>query len=166
MNEELKKKIQGKEEIWLPVVGYEGLYEVSNRGSVYSIKTDKVLLPSKRRPSIKCRAERKSEAPVYFFVSLSKNGKSKKYQIHRLVAIAFIPNPENKPYVNHINEITTDNRVQNLEWSTCGENTKYSKTLRRKEEIKRQNVLGLDSNGNMILPFPEFLLKKTDYLKV
>ena len=100
-------------EQWRPVVGYEGLYEVSSYGNVYSMRTKKILKP-------------RDNGRGYLRVNLYKNGKQKNCRVHRLVAEAFIPNPENKPTLNHINEIKTDNRVCNLEWMTHKENTQYS----------------------------------------
>ncbi len=61
----------------------------------------------------------------YCQVSLYKNGKNKCYRVNRLVALAFIPNPDNKPQVNHLNEIRSDNRITNLEWTTIAENSNY-----------------------------------------
>lgn len=139
MSEELLKQIKGKEEVWKPIKGYEGLYEIGNRGSVYNVRTKKVMEPVKTKPSLKSMVKRNlkpSEVSPYFTVGLTKDGIRKTFKIHRLVAQAFIPNPENKPLVNHINEVTTDNRVQNLEWSTGSENKMYSYNLRKKESIK------------------------------
>lgn len=99
-------------EQWKPVVGYEGLYEVSNYGKVRSIKRDIILKPY-------CYNG-------YLYVSLYKNGEVKCCRVHRIVAQAFIPNPENKATVNHKNEVRDDNRVCNLEWNTYKENIRYS----------------------------------------
>jgi hypothetical protein len=98
-----------RQEIWRPVVGYEGLYEVSCDGNVYSRHTGKDL---------------KLKLSIYGYnrIVLHKEGEGKNYQVHRLVAQAFIPNPENKPQVDHINRNKTDNRVENLRWVTCSEN--------------------------------------------
>jgi uncharacterized protein YerC len=97
---------------------YELLYFVDENGDVYSY-------PKKTRKNI-----RKLKAMIgnngYSSVDLCKDGTIKKYLIHRLVAEAFIPNPEKKPQVNHINGIKTDNRLDNLEWCTHSENMLHS----------------------------------------
>src|SRR3979490_3256655 len=102
-------------EIWKDIKGYEGLYQVSNLGGVKSISTGlgrssgpRVPWPSKTN---------------YLYVSLSNGGK-KNFLLHRLVAIAFIPNPDNKPCINHKNGIKSDCKTINLEWCTHSENMK------------------------------------------
>ena len=102
-------------EQWKAVVGYEGLYEVSSHGNVRSIKRDIILKLVKNKKT------------GYLNVTLCKDGKAKCFRIHRLVAIAFIPNPDNKETVNHIDEDKTNNHVCNLEWNTHKENTRHSK---------------------------------------
>lgn len=100
------------EEEWRPIDGFPN-YAVSNRGRVMNIKTGKVLKIGVNR----CGYEQ---------VGLSMNCKRMIFLIHRLVANAFIPNPNNLPEVNHINEIKTDNNVNNLEWSSASRNNKHS----------------------------------------
>ncbi len=100
-------------EIWKEIDGFDGQYLISNLGRVKSIKSNKILSYSKHSRG-------------YLKVCLSFCGKSKKYYAHRLVAQAFIPNPDNKREVNHINGIKTDNSVKNLEWVTSKENNAHA----------------------------------------
>lgn len=106
-----------KDEIWRDVNGYEGLYEVSNLGRVRSLNYNKtgeirMLIVQKHRCG-------------YLQVGLWKDGKHKTCTVHRLVAEAFIPNPDNLPEVNHINEDKQSNIVTNLEWCNAAYNSNY-----------------------------------------
>lgn len=92
--------------------GYEGLYSASYDGRIYSEKRKIYLKPA-------------DDGHGYLKVSLCKNGVQKSYQVHRLVAMTWIPNPDNLSCVNHKNEIKTDNRVSNLEWCTYEYNINY-----------------------------------------
>lgn len=102
-------------EIWRDVVDYEGLYMVSNMGRVKSLHFNREQI---------LRASFSSKG--YPQVSLSKNNRKRTWRVNIIVARAFIPNPENKPTVNHINGVKTDNRVENLEWATNAENTEHA----------------------------------------
>lgn len=99
-------------EIWRDVVGYENLYQVSNLGNVKSSYSGKNLKRGTQNVGYKC-------------VNLYKNKVSKTYLIHRLVAQAFIENPQNLPCINHIDEDKTNNRVENLEWCNQKYNNNY-----------------------------------------
>ena len=117
-------------EIWKEVKNYEGCYEVSNLGNVRSI-TRKVERTSPSGGKALYTYYGKMCKPYttkkgYLRLNLSLNNKLLNHQIHRLVAINFIENKDNKEQVNHINGIKTDNRVENLEWVTNNENIKHS----------------------------------------
>ena len=100
------------EEIWKDIEGYEGKYMVSSLGRVRSVRKDVILTPNTNNSG-------------YMMVHLKNDGQRKCKRIHRLVAESFIPNPDNKPYVDHINGIQTDNCANNLRWCTCKENLNF-----------------------------------------
>lgn len=105
------------QEIWKDIVGYEGVYQVSNFGNILSLNYNHTKKMKILKPSI--------DGCGYKIVSLFSNKRKTTKTIHRLVAIAFIPNPLNKPEVNHINGIKSDNNLSNLEWLTISENCKH-----------------------------------------
>lgn len=124
------------EEIWKDVVGYEGRYQVSNLGRVRSV--DCILQKedgkSEYRKGRLLKLIPNHNGYYQVFFGECGKGQRKRLSVHRLVAIAFIPNPENKPCIDHINTIRTDNRIENLRWVTFSENncnpitmTKYRK---------------------------------------
>lgn len=115
-------------ETWKSVVGYEGYYEVSNLGNVRSIDryVKKESYQRFAKGVLLKPAWKKEGRDCYPKVSLSKNGKSNTYYTYRLVAEAFMPNPDNLPCVNHIDGDKFNPQVDNLEWCTYSENSKHS----------------------------------------
>ena len=119
-------------EIWKDISGYEGLYQVSNLGDVRSLNY-------RRNGELKL-LKQATNKQGYKQISLYKNGKIKTYKVHRLVAIAFIPNPNNLPVVNHKDENPSNNNVNNLEWCTVAYNNTYgTRTKRASESIRGEN---------------------------
>lgn len=108
-------------EVWKPVPDYEGLYEVSNYGRVKSLFRYKRIMTSSP-----------NKGNGYLYVQLFKNKKGKNFAIHRLVAMCFCDNPENKPFVNHKDETRTNNHADNLEWVTHKENCNYGTAIKRR----------------------------------
>lgn len=135
-----------KKEYWKPVVGYEGHYQVSNFGRVKSIKFGKEILLKQRQ----CMNGYKS-------VILYKNGKGKNILVHRLVAQAFIDNPDNLPEVNHKDECKTNNVVSNLEWCDRKYNQNYGTRIERVAEKLSKPVLQYDLEGNFIKEWPSIM---------
>ena len=112
-------------EEWRDVVGYEGLYQVSNQGRVKSLERTFIDKVGRER-YFKERVLKPGMGRCgYLLVVLCAGGKPKTLNVHRLVCEAFHENPENKPEVNHINEDKADNRACNLEWSTAKENCNH-----------------------------------------
>lgn len=119
------------EEIWKDIEGYKGAYQISNLGNVKSVERE----VTQWNESAKKYVTRIQKALImkpfededgYLRLQLIKDGIRKKHFVHRLVALAFIPNPENKPEVNHKQGDKKDNRVWMLEWSTSSENQRHA----------------------------------------
>ena len=118
-----------------PVPGYEGLYSVSDDGRVFSHVRNRELKP-------------KIDRYGYKAVTLFKDGKSHYTTIHRIVAKTFLPNPLTKRCVNHINEIKTDNRVENLEWVTVKENDNHgTRNIRMADSKSKKPVIQILPDG-------------------
>jgi hypothetical protein len=142
-------------EVWKDIKGFEGMYKISNFGNVKS---------TKRRGSKGGIVKPCIMTCGYLRLYLHKGNIRKHKLLHRLIADAFIPNPQNKPFVDHINTIRTDNRIENLRWSTCDENNNNplskikasahnAKTLKGMLGVlhpKSKSVYQFDLNGNLI----------------
>jgi hypothetical protein len=113
------------EEIWKPVFGYENIYEVSNLGNVRTIEHYTKHGRSKMKVLGKLLKKQCDKQNRYLYVSLCKNGKRQKCSVHRLVAQAFIPNPENKRCVDHIDGSRDNNCEYNLRWCSHKENMNF-----------------------------------------
>lgn len=149
-------------EIWKDIKGYEGLYQVSNLGRVKSLGRFHKF-PNGGIYEIKPRIlKNATETSGYLFVALY-NGYRKQYKIHRLVAEAFIPNPNNLPQVNHKDLNKQNNRVDNLEWCTASENIKHAfKHGVRKMPDKLKNMIkNFDGENN-----PNSKLKKDEIIDI
>lgn len=141
-----------QQELWLPVVGYEGLYEDSNLGRVKSLNynhtgTERVL------------RERKNNNG-YLYITLYKDGKAKTHRVHRLVAESFIPNPYNLPEVNHLDENPLNNRVSNLQWCDRSYNINYGSRNVKVAKVltnhpsKSKPVLQYTVDGELVREWP------------
>ena len=132
-------------EEWKNIIGYEGLYEVSNMGNVRNVRRNTLLRFSKNNYG-------------YIQVYLYKNGIRNGFKVHRLVAQAFIPNPDNLPQVNHKDEDKTNNSVENLEWCDHKYNVNYG---HRTENAINTRV----KNGYADPNFIGFGLNEKEYIK-
>jgi len=126
-----------KKEIWLPIEGYKGIYEISDLGRVRSLKygEKRILRPA-------------DNGQGYLMVCLCKDGKRKYFSVHRLVALAFVPNMFGLNEVNHINEDKTDNREENLMWVDSKENINWG--------TRNQRVSEKNTNGKLSKPVLQF----------
>lgn len=138
-------------EEWKDIKGYEGLYQVSNEGRVKSLN----------RKCKKWNGDRKVKEKIisftnvsgYLKVTLFRNGIRHYYLVHRLVAEAFIPNPDNKPCIDHVNTVKTDNIVENLRWVTVKENINNpitKKKLKRPMPKLRKKVYQYTMDGKLV----------------
>lgn len=112
-------------EVWKDIIGFEGFYKISNEGRIESAD---LFRPHRGGGKRLCKGRILKNINVhdYLYINLRKNGIGGRQAIHRLVAQHFIPNPNNKKTVNHINGIKSDNRVINLEWATQKENIHHA----------------------------------------
>ena len=125
------------EEEWRAIKDYEGLYEVSNLGRVRSLNYNGTKRVQLLKPQ--------DQGQGYLQVQLRKNKKRRSYRVHRLVAEAFIPNPNNLPCINHIDQNRSNNRVDNLEWCSYEYNNNYGS---HNEKISNANSKALKGNQN------------------
>jgi hypothetical protein len=130
-------------EIWKDIKGFEGIYQISNFGNIKSL--------SRKTKNGKCKSDKILKKTLdnkgYQNITIHKNFKKSIFKVHRLVAEAFIPNPYNKPQVNHIDGNKTNNLVTNLEWCTNSENQIHSYKNGLKQTKK---VYQYDLNNNLI----------------
>lgn len=135
-----------------PVRDYEDSYYVTSNGEVYSKERDVVT----SRGVYHLKEKRLKPFPNgtgYLFVGLHRNKQVELHLVHRLIADAFLPNPNNLPQVNHKNENKADNRLENLEWCDGKYNTNYGTGMRRRS-IKMSKKVGiLSSNGELEMSF-------------
>ena len=156
-----------EQEIWKDIEGYEGKYQVSNCGRVKSLGRF---------------IEKKGQSPAYLherilsthihkgyeMIGLYSNNKGKTFSVHRLIANAFIPNPNNFPHIDHINTISTDNRIENLRWVNRSMNMMNEITHKKRSEYwkektkkgknawverKKRKVIALDEKYNIVYKF-------------
>lgn len=124
-------------EIYKNIQGYEGKYQISNLGNVYSLITNKILKP-------------RLTLDGYYQVDLCKNGVKKHLYIHRLVAQSFLDNPKNYKIVNHKDENSMNNIVSNLEWCNSTYNNNYGNCKRKISEANSIKINQYDMDGNFI----------------
>ena len=143
---------------WAPVIGFEGLYEISNTGKVRNKKKETLKQGLKRTP-----------CTCYKVVHLWKDGRYYTKYVHRLIAEAFIPNPENLEFINHKDEDGTNNDIENLEWCTREYNVNYgtalsrmAKKIRGRESEKRIPVYATDEDGNFAGEWPSITSAAND----
>lgn len=143
-------KVDASSEIWKDIKGFEGLYQVSNLGRIRS--THEVT--KKRRNQESTILKNIISPKGYCWCNLSNGEYRRQFRVHRLVADAFLPNPNNLPHINHKNEVKTDNRVENLEWCDSAYNNNYGTRTHRVAKHFAQAVIQFDLDGNFVARYP------------
>lgn len=141
-------------EEWRDVVGYEGLYQVSDQGRVKSLERKVRHWRGGERIQKERILKQNAVYGGYLIVRLSDGGKSKTLKVHRLVCEAFHDNPDNKSDVNHINEDKTDNRSCNLEWCTRKENCNHGTRNERMAKTQSKPVGQYTLDGELVKIWP------------
>ena len=139
-------------EIWKDIPNFEGYYQASSIGNIRSLSREVNNFIGTRK--IKGKVLKKKKCNVYEYVILSKNGKYYSKSVHRLVAEAFIPNPDKLPQINHKDENPLNNCIDNLEWCTNKYNCNYGTRNKRVIENKSNKVIQYDLQGNVIKEWP------------
>lgn len=135
-------------EVWKDIEGYEGLYQVSNLGRVKSLNYRRTGKPKIMKNCLFSNG--------YYLVDLWKCNAHKRKFVHRLVAEAFIENPENKPTADHINRDKTDNRVENLRWATYSEqnfNRDHEKTKETNKKLQGKPIIGISLEDKHVIAY-------------
>ena len=145
-------------ETWLPIMGYEGLYEVSDLGRIKACEKPKGTSCKKMFPE---RIMVFSNNGNYSIVGLSKNSSRRTRYVHRLVALHFVPNPDNLPEVNHKDGNKLNCRADNLEWTTRKENERHA----YENGLKRKGGMWGNSKAVYQFSLSGILLKEWDCLK-
>lgn len=141
-------------EVWKDIEDYEGLYQVSNHGRIRSLGHDTWHTGRILKPHLDGKGN-------YYVICLHKNKTLKHCLVHRLVAQAFIPNPNNLPCVNHKDEVKTNNRADNLEFCTISYNARYGMASRNQLDARKMSggitaekaVIQYDMDGNIIAEY-------------
>ena len=149
------------EEEWRDIAGYESYYQVSSLGRVRSVERwvqDRFGMKAPYRIHEKILKPKRSQTG-YLFVHLSKDGHAHPYRIHRMVAEAFIPNPDGLPTINHKDENKENNHVDNLEWCSIAYNNDYGTRQQRVQinQKHRRAVCMMSLNGDVLRTFPTCL---------
>ena len=144
------------EEVWKPIKGYEGLYEVSNTGKVRSLdrQIEYTFCGKKHLRTIRGTVLKPKSNPEYHSVSLCKNGVTRTELVHRIVASAFIPNPNGLSEVNHIDENKANNSVENLEWCTRIENVRHGTGNARSAVTRSKPIAQYTLDGTLVKVYP------------
>jgi len=149
-------------EIWKPINQYEGLYEVSNLGNVRSLDKIAFTKAGWKRAYKGRMIKPKKHNGGYSTIILHRDGKTQTRTIHRLVAEAFLPNPNNYPEVNHIDENKTNNAVSNLEWCTRIQNQHHGTAIERSNLKQRIPFYQIDHEGHIVKRWDGFKVLQRD----
>ena len=136
-------------EVWKDIVGYEGLYKVSDKGNIYSVER----ISSQGNKCGGFTIKPTTTRGGYLQVQLYKNGIREHKYVHRIVAEAFIPNPNNYPEINHKDEDKTNNYMGNLEWCTRKYNVNFGTAIERAAQTQSKKVRAVNVETGEVLAF-------------